>query len=278
MIQRVIKATFGILGTVSPKLGGHLAFKLFFKPFRVKLRPEEQKLKDEATEFQLSASGKKVFVYEWGDGPVVIFAHGWSSKGLHFRKFVHPLVDKGYKVIIPDFPGHVKSEGESSNVLEFKDILIQLFKRFGSVEAIVTHSLGGLAATLTLIETDVPVKKWIMFNSATYSSTIMKRFKEQVGANHRIEKVLRKLLKQRFHSDFDYYSIFYRIDEIKNLPEMYVVSDKNDPDAPYAEGKELADKIGCSFMLTEGLGHNKAIRDEEVVGKMVSFITKKPGN
>ena len=51
-----------------------------------------------------------------------------------------------------------------------------------------------------------------------------------------------------------------------------VVADENDNDAPWKEGREVADKLNAEFVLTQNLGHNKTLKDEDVIASVVKFL------
>lgn len=273
-MQKLIQALFRMLGVVWPALGGRLAYWFFFKPFRVGLRPAEVEIKKKGKEYSTQIHGKKTYYTVWGEGPTIIFAHGWSSKGLHYRKFVEPLVAKGYRVVIPDFPAHVKSEGKSSSVLEFRDTLLYLIDRYPDVHALVGHSLGAMAGIYAMIEHKVEVRKFIMINSAIWTRTIMRRFMEQINGNAKIEKRVRKKLLEQFGNEFDYFSTGYRIMDIKRMPEILVVVDDSDIEVPVEEGRYMSRLVNGELLVTFGLGHNKALRNDEAVDRMIRFLVK----
>lgn len=274
LLQKILQTVFGLLGVLAPRLGGRLAYRLFFKPFRLKSHPKDLELKKQARRYELQTdSGKRFHFWVWGEGPAVILAHGWSSKGLHFRNFIPELNQRGFSVVIPDFPGHVASEGKSTNVLEFKECLIKIISSLDTeVHALVGHSLGAMACILLLADNEVKVNKLVVHNSAVYSNTIMKRFMEQINGNSRIERHLRDLLLKRFNQSFEYYSTVERIKNVERMPSVLVVGDKDDIEVPVNEAKELADVISGQLIITAGLGHNNGIKDKGVVRKVVDFI------
>lgn len=274
-MQKMIHIIFRILGAIAPGMGGRLAYYLFFKPFRLKPHPKDLILKDNAVKTTYGIQGNKTYVWKWGEGPVILFAHGWSSKGLHYRGFIAPLVNAGYSVVIPDFPGHVQSEGKSSNVLQFRDTIHAISQNQGPIYGLVGHSLGAMACILSMVDYGIKPEKFVMFNSAIYADTIMNRFMEQVGGNTRIENSLRTLLKKQFNQDFSYYSTAVRVKEINELPESMVIVDDNDVEVPMEEGKEMQKLLNAELIITNDLGHNEALKNKEVIGSVVNFLTKK---
>ncbi len=274
-MQKVIKFVFRFLGVFAPALGGSLSFYLFFKPFRLKSHPKDLAKKLEGKKIPLTVNGNRCYAWVWGKGPTIIFAHGWSSKGFHFRKFIEPLTKGGYKVVIPDFPGHVSSEGKSSNVLEFKETILSLSQELGDVYALVGHSLGAMACILALNENSLVVEKLVVSNSAINADTIMNRFMEQIGGNKKIEQALRKRLKKRFNQDFSYYSTANLVKEIANVPQTLVVVDNDDPEVPVNEGIEMSKLMNGELLTTFGMGHNNGLKDDKTVEEIISFLTKK---
>ena len=274
LLQKIIRTVFGLLGVLAPRLGGRLAYKLFFNPFRLKSHPKDLELKDQAKKYELQTdSGKRFHFWVWGDGPAVILAHGWSSKGLHFRNFIPELNQRGFSAVIPDFPGHVFSEGKSTNVLEFKECLNKIVLNLDTeIHALVGHSLGAMASILLLADNEVKVNKLVVHNSAVYSDTIMTRFMEQINGNALIEKHLQDLLLKRFNQSFEYYSTIKRIKEVESMPEVLVVGDEDDIEVPVNEAKELAEATSGELLITQGLGHNNGIKDKDVVRRVAEFI------
>ena len=274
-MQRVIQIFIQILGFVSPVIGARFAYYLFFKPFRLKSHPLDLEKKKSGTQLDFVIQGKKTSAWYWGEGPVVILVHGWSSKGFHYRKFIDPMVDAGFTVVIPDLPGHVRSEGASSNVLEFKETLEAISLHFTNVYGLVGHSLGAMACILMLADNKVAVEKLVVANSAIYADSIMTRFMEQIKGNARIKKALVKRLSRIFNQDFNYYSTVDRIHDIQVKPEILVIGDENDKEVSVNEAKELADVTKSELLITKQLGHNGGLKDDQVIKTITEFLVKK---
>ncbi len=274
-MQRLIQFIIRFLGIISPTLGGRFAYYIFFKPFRLTSHPLDLVKKEEGSRVDFVIAGKKTAAWFWGDGPVIVLVHGWSSKGLHYRKFIEPLVSAGFTVVIPDLPGHVESEGSSSSVLEFKANLKAIVEHFNGVYALMGHSLGAMASILFLADNEHTVEKLVVANSSIYGETIMNRFIEQIGGNEKIKTALLNRLSKNFNQDFSYYSTYYRFRDIENPPQMMVIGDERDPEVPVTELHALAERSNAELLITKGLGHNGGLKDEAVLEKVVDFLAKK---
>lgn len=274
-MQTVIQFVVKILEWLSPTLGGRFAFYLFFKPFRLKSHPLDLEKKKQGNQLEFTIAGKKTQAWFWGEGPVVVLVHGWSSKGFHFRKCIDPIVNAGFTVVIPDLPGHVKSEGTSSSVLEFKATIEAIVDYFGGAYALVGHSLGAMASILFLAENKAQVQKLVVANSAIYAESIMNRFIKQIHGNRRIKAALLKRLKAKFDQDFDYYSTFHRVQDINQLPDVLVIGDKDDKEVAVEEAISFAKVTKGDIYISEGLGHNGGLKSDVVIEQIVTFLAKK---
>jgi pimeloyl-ACP methyl ester carboxylesterase len=66
-----------------------------------------------------------------GDGPTVLFIHGWSGRGSQFYEWVNPLVKAGYSVVFMDASGHGDSDGKMSSLPEFRDAILAVSEQIG---------------------------------------------------------------------------------------------------------------------------------------------------
>ncbi|MEO8751384.1 MAG: alpha/beta hydrolase [Casimicrobiaceae bacterium] len=58
----------------------------------------------------LSIDGAAAFVEQWGDGRPLLCIHTAGQSGVQWRSVAPGLVARGYHVIVPDLPGHGRSE------------------------------------------------------------------------------------------------------------------------------------------------------------------------
>src|SRR5688572_16505713 len=137
-----------------PELASALAERLFLTP------PRPAGYAASAVDFLDSKSEifehrrRSIATWEWGwrdvERPAVILAHGWGGYAAQMRGFVAPLLEAGYRVVAFDQPAHGVSEGRTTSLLDFADVLAAVARRSGALQGIVAHSLGGAAAALAL--------------------------------------------------------------------------------------------------------------------------------
>jgi pimeloyl-ACP methyl ester carboxylesterase len=95
---------------------------------------------------QLKINEHTLHYDDFGEGPAVLLIHGFPLCRMMWKPQVEPLVDAGYRVILPDLRGFGDSEGGGSTVQmdDFADDIIQLLDYLGVDRAIIGGmSMGG---------------------------------------------------------------------------------------------------------------------------------------
>ena len=175
-LLKVIRSLYPVVEKVFPILAYRYFIHVFFTPLHYAVPEKEKAIADKAEKFSFQAAGKNIQAYRWGEGPIVVFVHGWAGRGTQFRKFIERFTLKGFQVVTFDGPAHGRSEGKSTNLNEFKDTLHQLFKLLPEQPtAVVTHSFGGVA-TLYAIMNGLPVTRLINIASPTIGDEIINTF------------------------------------------------------------------------------------------------------
>ncbi len=112
----------------------------------------------------------RVAVYgDAGDGPAVVFLHGWGLTGRSYAKALPLIAASGARVIAPALPGFGKSdplEGEYT-FEKLAGWVDELLEHIGIEEpaALVGHSFGGAVATATAWHHAERVRSLVLVNS-----------------------------------------------------------------------------------------------------------------
>ncbi|HHE64491.1 MAG TPA: alpha/beta hydrolase [Bacteroidetes bacterium] len=266
---------FSILEKWSPRLAGKLALRLFLKPIRFKTPQREKEALENARVFNISVEKYKVAIYEWGEGPVIWVFHGWSGRATQLYEITKQLVRNGYKVYGIDAPGHGKSTGNDSSVLLYESALQELNRLKGPPLAYIGHSLGGAVGFLAY-KNGIKIKKLVSIGAPAISDAIIMEALQKVGAGKITLINLNKAFLKKFGEPFENFTV---LNWIKNPPDVpvLIVHDKDDRDAPFHHAETLAAALpDAEFYVTTGLGHNRILRDNEVIKKVINFITEKP--
>lgn len=282
LIQALFKITFKTVELIAPPLASRWAVRLFFSPVRFNRPAREKPLLEKAGIQQIPFTGfyrrpslaSYYTTYTWGHGPAVLLVHGWAGRGSQMGFFVQPLVEAGYQVVTFDAPAHGDSPGKRTNVLEFVQIIQDIERDVGGFVAIVGHSLGGIAAALAT-QRGVKAQKLITIGSPATMEFILNSFAGQINASPRSQGRLRDYLASLAGSDLDDFSLNRIVSQLKT-PGL-IIHDKRDRNVHYSQGLSLAQSWPeAELITTDGFGHNRILRNRELISTVVDFIISDP--
>ena len=270
---RAIRWSYPKIERIAPPIAHNIAWNLFFSPFKFKRPSRENSVFETAKISSITINNKMVKIFEWGKlgDPIVALAHGWSGRATQFYKLIESLVEKGFHVVSFDAPAHGLSEGKSTNIKEFYEILSHIENKIGKIKAGIGHSFGGVSL-LYAIKQGLKLDSVAMVASPTIGEDILTAFRKKINASSQTSRALRKMVISRFNLDFEEITACELAKTI-TLKNHLIIHDKNDLEVPYRNAESLKSvNPVATIVLTKGLGHTRIIRDGEVVNKIIHFI------
>lgn len=263
-----------ISAAVSTRWGARVAFKIFSTPFQ-KPRTLAPQIFKEADEFSITVNDLTIAGYRWNSQSTkkVLILHGFESRAYNFYRYVGPLIEKGFAVYAMDAKAHGKSQGKTIIVPEYTKMVEVLEGTYGRFDGFISHSFGGIALSLFQESFNNPKAKMVLIAPATETSSAISRFCTFFSLSDRLKQAIFDLILDRSGNQVAYYSI-KRIVSLINNPILWI-HDKNDDITPLNDVKPVIEmKLpNIEFMITEGLGHRRIYKDEQVVNKVVAFIS-----
>src|SRR6185295_11999735 len=141
-----LRAGFGLAEGLAPGAAARMARRIFFTPPPSRVRPEQQDLLDRAQRFELETPDGPVVGWSWGQGETVLLVHGWGGHAGQFAGFVEPLVQKGFRAVALDLPGHGSSRRSLSSLRHFATAIAHAGELFAPLAGLVAHSFGSAAS------------------------------------------------------------------------------------------------------------------------------------
>lgn len=219
----------------------------------------------------MTQGNKKIVGHSWGEGKTIVCVHGWSGRGSMFYKFINPLVNNNFRVVIFDGPAHGLSQGLRTDVLEFEDILLQIEERFAPAVGYITHSFGGTASLFTFSRSKSP-KPIVLIGVPAIGEEVVQEFRRRINGSHKIIKKLEDYMNKKYGATFYSISGIHTAKTIGNTPAL-VIHDKHDKEVSVIHAEKLMDSLtNGTFLRTTGLGHNRILRDGHVIEKAVEFL------
>lgn len=260
----------------TPFLADHLFRLVFSVPVNYPLPGKEREAEKAGQGFSIQVEGKTIRGHRWGDQtkPYVLLVHGWAGRATQFRKFIKPFIAAGYQVIGPDGPAHGRSDGIKTSILEFEKMFHVLFSKFGQPKGIITHSFGG-AAVLYAGMNGLPIQKLVNIASPSIGDEILKTYLRAVNGSWVSAERFKRFVILETGKSFDEFTSLHTVMNLPHPVDLLVVNDGDDRDVIIQHAEELL-KVYPSATLfrTSGLGHNRILKDENVISKALEFISK----
>ena len=248
------------------------AFDMFARPPRAEPARKEALFIESAERFTLEDSGDKIAAFAWGTGPVVALVHGWGGRGVSLCSFIQPLLDRGFRVVTFDGPGHGDSEGSVCSVLRMSRCLALLQEREGGFAGVIGHSFGAGGITVALGR-GLEVARVVQIAPLV---DMVERFRQWATAVGMSIDGFREMMR---HSDQVYGRGAVKAasgDLIapKLVVPALILHDPEDDEVPFAGAIRLVRSWkGALLEEVPKLGHYKIVRSPAVVDRSIAFVT-----
>jgi pimeloyl-ACP methyl ester carboxylesterase len=261
-----LRTGFTTAGRVAPELTSAVAAHLFRRTRRSAPRPGERGVLEGALGWRIAG----MQLWSWGEGPTVLVVHGWNGRATQLGAFVEPLVARGYRVVAFDALGHGDSEGRQSSLPEFANCIRQVVEELGDVYGIVAHSLGGAATTFALAY-GLRTERVVFVSPPADPRDFLKIFSATLGISDDVRVRVKRRVEKRLGVPMEE-MLASALASRMRLP-LLVVHDEEDKEVPVAVGRSVAEAWpGADLIVTRGLGHQRILRNPQVINAAVRFI------
>lgn len=261
------------LGRVHPRLARRLLLRLWVTPWvhPSALNPVED-LPSDVTAWSLEGDGPTLNGYVGGTGPVVVLVHGWAGRAADWRHLAADLIGAGWRVVVPDLPGHGMTPGRRTDLFELGRAVSAVLDHERPA-AVVTHSMGFPATMLALEDGGHRPDTLVALAPGRRIAHAVDGFARRAALPAGLAEELRRALEQRFGPD-----IWHVLDVDRVLPLLQadglVIHDVDDDEVPLSDAQQIAAGWpGAELVTTEGLGHRRILRDGTVRARVLHALS-----
>lgn len=211
----------------------------------------------------------EVQVFSWGEGPAVLFVHGWGGNAGNHYAGIEAVLQAGGRAVAFDAPGHGRSEGMLSCAPAFAWAIEGVAAHVGELHGIVAHSLGA-AATCIALRRGVQAPRAVLMASACWVAPVLKQYTDKQGLPEELAEETQKVAKEVFGPDES-----SAADNARHLRATrgLLMHDPEDRDMPYGHSVAIAAAWpGAELVDVPKVGHFSILRSRTVVARMCGHV------
>jgi len=266
---------------VSPQLAAAGLERLFLSTRRHPAPRREETWMQGAREHRVTVrlpdGEAELAAWSWGDDgrPAVLLVHGWESRGSQMGAFAAPLVAAGLRPVAFDGPGHGRSPGSRSSIVEMAAAVGGVACWLGGdgveVRGVVAHSAGSAATTVALADGAFSVRRLVYVAPPADPGRFLHAAGRLLGLRPEIAERTQRRIEERF--DVTFASLAGATLAPRMEVPLLAFHDRGDREVPHDEAERLvAGWPGARLVTTEGLGHRRILRHPRVVDPAVAFL------
>lgn len=262
------------LARASSRTAARAAFELWRRPLvRGPVREDERDAHESARQSDLPWRGRRIRVYEWGDGPrPVLLIHGWRSRASRFAPMIVRLLEEGFSPVSYDALGHGATRGKAGTILDHEAIIRAVGERSGPFEGVVAHSLGAPIA-FHAIRNGMSAPRVVVVNGVGDFGYLVDAFCSALRLGPDVNAHLRGTIERRL---FDGASDIWERFSVGDGPadELLVVQERFDQVVHASQADVITAAHGSRGRRHEtvGLGHSALLNDPGVLDVVMEFL------
>ncbi len=211
----------------------------------------------------------EIQMYSWGEGPAVLFVHGWGGNAGNHYAGIEAVLQAGARAVAFDAPGHGRSEGTLSCAPAFAWAIEGVAGHVGELRGIVAHSLGA-AATCIAMRRGVRAPRAVLLAGACWVAPVLKQYTDRHGFSEELAEDVQRVAREVFGPD--------ESSAAANAAHLHdsrglLMHDPEDREMPYNHSEAIAEAWpGAKLVEVSKVGHFSILRSRNVVTGLCDHI------
>lgn len=240
-------------------------------PLSTRVREKWESDLDGTEPIQIRVRGESLDGYTVGQGPLVIFVHGWGGRASQMAMLAKAVAAKGFRSVAVNAPGHGEAYLDTTNIFEMADAIEAVVDEYGTPIAVVAHSLGSMA-TIHALAGSMPTRL-VLLAPVLDVEEVLEVFGSRAELMPWAAASLRRRIRRFVGEHWDRFRAGPRVD--LGDAEVLVVHDPDDEDTSFANSAAMAAlRTRTELYVVESLGHRGPLRDPATIERVTSFLSE----
>ena len=208
----------------------------------------------------------------------VLVVHGWSSEASFMTALAEPIRRAGFRVVLFDLPGHGKSAGRRTNLVDCAKATLAVGELVGPLHTVVAHSFGGMIALLAAegyppMPRALACRSFVTLACPNRLADITGAFGQEWAMTDAGLRAFERRLERVGWRSLRAYSTAALLASLDC--KVLVVHDKADEDVPFSCAEEIASTYeGAELAAFDGFGHRNLLFAPPVVRRVIKRLTE----
>lgn len=211
----------------------------------------------------------KVAAWRHGEGPAVLLVHGWQDDNSLWSPLISALADIGVASVAFDLPGHGFSPGDLCAPTAAAAAIEAIARDLGPIDAVVTHSFGGPATGLALLN-GFSVRRAVLIAAPRGRN---KRW-FHIAEEHGIPEAVVHRARELYALDVGPERASFDLAAIANPVEALIIHSVDDDAVEWDDNAKVIAETwpNAELILCDGLGHRMVAQDRAIIERIVNFV------
>lgn len=208
--------------------------------------------------------------------PVVLLVHGWGGHAGQMLTLAEAVAGAGLRPVLLELPAHGRSAGMMSNAPQFARAISYVVARLvadgHALRAVVAHSMGANALGVAAAQ-GLHAERLVLLAPPASAREFTRYFTHTFGLSEKTRLAMQRLFEAQegfLMAQLEPAAVGPRI-----VQPTLIVHDRDDRVNRFADAEAYRDAIkGAQLVATQGLGHRRILKEEDVVRQVTRFIAR----
>ena len=231
----------------------------------------EQEAMAQASKLYYGDNNKNV-AWAWGDGPLVIFVHGWGGRAAQMAALALHVAKLGFRSVAIEVTGHGDSPKRHTRWDYFlRDIVALSQSLREDVHAYVGHSAGGLSMMAARNVKGIRAQRYVCICAPSHPFPPIDAIQKRLNPKKEVLENYKQFIARQFETTWEQLqSGCSYADAGANLLLFY---DETDRYIDHSEGDRIQALCpGAQLVKTSAYGHQKILAAPELAQAVDEFL------